>query len=729
MKLTWIKKWHWIVIFILFFFILVLFAAPRIARGYIVKHSTELIGRKTAIDKIRINYFNGTIRVDGFRLYEKSSSSVFASFERFRVNLSYLPLLRNEIHVASVTLEAPYVQLMQDGNRFNFSDLVKADNTVADTVKKAPLKYVLENIRIRRGYVQYTDIPIDNTIALNKIDLEIPGFTWNSESTNLSVDFNFVDGGSLYSKLELNQSDSTYLLNLKLDSLNLNILQPYLVSSLNISALKGYLSNDLTLKGSMQHVMQLLVQGTNQIEDFSMADTQERTMLAFKKLSVGLDTFLLDKNRIILNDIVLTDPFVLLELVDTVNNWITLVRTAEEAPEDTLVQQADTLSDKGKTHFSFAKLAIEGGKVQYIDKTMRYPFSYAIDDLHLNSAPVKGSPGILSFDLSALLNQTGKLTTHAVFNPEDLADIEFSLAVNHFRMKDLDALFKHYFGYPVTSGVMNFSTDNVIRTKSLQSNNSIYFRKFTLGGRSKDEVPIKVPLKLALGVLSDKDGVIDLKAPVKTKGEEVEIKNLGKIIFKVIGNLFIKAATSPYNLLANMHGTNPDKLREIPLQLFERMPDKKDVGTLDLLADILNKKPGLTVTFYHATDEPSTSDTLAYILAHREYENYLKSNELKNDSDSAFMAFLKETKPSVNTAQAKGAADLCREYVGEEQLKGKLDSLGNLQLDFLRNYLGSETNLDAGRYSISTSTSDTIRPSNSPAAFLIFFGAAGENQY
>lgn len=728
MKYTWVKKWHWVAISILLFFILVLFAAPRIARGYIVKHSPELIGRKTAIDKIRINYFTGTIRVDGFRLYEKNSSSVFASFERFRVNLSYLPLLRNEIHITSVTLEAPYVQLMQDGNQFNFSDLVKADSAVADTVKKAPLKYVLSNIRIRRGYVQYTDIPIDNTIALNKIDLEIPGFTWNSESTNLSVDFNFVDGGSLYSKLTLNQADSTYLLNLKLDSLNLNIVQPYLVSNLNISALKGYLSNDLTIKGSMQHVMQLLVQGTSQIEDFDMADTQERTILAFKKLSVGLDTFLLEKNRIILNDIALTDPFVLLEMVDTVNNWITLVKPAEEAPKDTLEQQADTLSDKGKTHFAFAKLVIEGGKVQYIDKTMHYPFSYAIDDLHLNGTPVKGSPGFLSFDLSALLNKTGKLITHAVFNPEELGDIEFNMTVNHFRMKDLDALFRHYFGYPVTSGVMNFSTNNVIRTKSLQSDNSIYFRKFNLGDRSKEEIPIKIPLRLALGVLSDKDGIIDLKAPVKTKGEEVEIKNLGKIIFRVIGNLFIKAATSPYNLLADMHGTNPEKLKEIPLGLMEPMPDKKDLETLDILADILNKKPGLTVTFYHASDEPNTSDTLAYMLAHREFENYLKSNELKNDSDSAFMAFLKETKPSVNTAQAKGAADLCREYVGEEQLKGKLDSLRNLQIDFLRNYLDSETNLDAGRYNISVAASDTIRPSHTPTAFIIFFGAAGEGQ-
>lgn len=721
MRILTFKKWHWIVFILILVFGIVLFIAPRFARRYIVKNSIELIGRKVEIKKIRLNYFTGTLRVEGFSMHEKNASAVFTSFKKFKVNLKYLPLLRNEIHVTSVLLDSPYVKLIQDGSHFNFSDLAKSDSTTADTVKKAPLKYVLENIRIQSGYVQYTDIPIDNTIALNKIDLVIPGFTWNSESTSLSVDFNFVDGGSLYSKLELNQADSTYLLNLKLDSLNLNILHPYLVNNLNISKLNGYLSNNLTIKGSMQHALQLLVQGTNEIDEFSLSDTQERTMLAFKKLSVGLDTFLLDKNRIILNDIALTDPYVLFELVDTVNNWSTLVKPAEAAEEDTLAQQSDTISEP--TFFTFAKLVVTGGKVEYSDKTMRYPFGYHIGDLQLESTPVPGSQGILSFDLSALLNQTGKLTTHAVFNPEDMTDIEFDMAVNQFRMKDLDALFKHYFGYPVASGVLNFSTENVIRTKSLQSDNSIYFRKFTLGDRSKEEVPVKVPLKLALGVLSDKDGVIDLKAPVKTKGEEVEIRNLGKIILRIIGNLFIKAATSPYNMLADMHGTNPDKLKEIPLELFEPMPGKKDIGTIDILADILDKKPGLSVTFLHATDEPHTSDTLAYLLAHKAFENFLKNNDHNNDSDSAFATFLMRGKVS---DIGSGISDLCRNYIGEERLKGKLDSLRNLQMDFLRNYLGSETNLEDKRYTISKAVSDTIRPSQSPVSFMVFFGAAGE---
>jgi hypothetical protein len=60
MKRSLLKRWHKIILGIIFFFSIILFAAPRIAKWYIVKHSIDLIGRTLEIDKIRINYFTGT---------------------------------------------------------------------------------------------------------------------------------------------------------------------------------------------------------------------------------------------------------------------------------------------------------------------------------------------------------------------------------------------------------------------------------------------------------------------------------------------------------------------------------------------------------------------------------------------------------------------------------------------------------------------------------------------
>ena len=118
---------------------------------------------------------------------------------------------------------------------------MKSDSVVAETYTvEIPelIKYIINNISINSGFVKYTDQILNHNISMNRVDLNIPGFTWNSDSTRLGVDFRFIDGGRLYSDLALNQADSTYSVNLRLDSLNLNIIEPYVENSMFISDLQ-----------------------------------------------------------------------------------------------------------------------------------------------------------------------------------------------------------------------------------------------------------------------------------------------------------------------------------------------------------------------------------------------------------------------------------------------------------------------------------------------------------
>ncbi len=115
-----------------------------------------------------------------------------------------------------------------------------------------------------------------------------------------------------------------------------------------------------------------------------------------------------------------------------------------------------------------------------------------------------------------------------------------------------------------------------------------------------------------LGILSDKDGIIDLKAPVESKGKEVKVRNLGKIILKIIGNLFVKAAVSPFKLLSSSYKVDPAALQEIRLDLMEPSPDEKNLKSVDIIADILNKKPALNIDLFYCADHSKAVDSLAY---------------------------------------------------------------------------------------------------------------------
>ena len=726
-----LKKRYKILSGILLFIVVLLFAAPRIARWYTVKHSQELFGRKLEIEKIRINYFTGTLRINGIKLYEADSKTIFLSLNQFRVNLDYLPLLRNEIFVKSISLDDPFVEVLQNGDKFNFSDLSASDTLIVpkDTIPSEPAKYIINNIKINRGYVKYTDIILNHTIALNKLDLVIPGFTWNSDSTNLDVNFRFVDGGGLYSSLALNQADSTYSVNLKLDSLNLDIIEPYMQSNMNISALHGYLSNDIQIKGNMRSVLQLFIKGINHVYDFSMIDTLNRPILSFRDFTVDIDTLQLDKNIVRLKNISLTDPTILFEMTDSTNNWLALIKPSVSSQTDSLAQKSDSASVSDAGSYTFSKLQITGGKILFSDKTLRYPFDYTIDNIKLESAPVAGNNGKLDLKIAAGLNGTGTFNMSAVINPVNFNDMDLAMSIGQFRMKDVDAYFRHYMGFPVTGGIMNFKTENKLRINTLNSDNALYFRKFTLAKATGEKVEYHVPLRLALGILSDKDGIIDLKAPVESKGAEIKVRNLGKIIFKIIGNLFVKAAVSPFNLLSGSYKIDPAALQEIRFDLTEASPDEKNLKSVDIISDILKNKPGLNIDFYYCLNRSEAVDSLAYLLT---LEDYLKLN--KNSGtvnrivpDSTLVEFLVSQPASDSLAARQGLKSLCRSFIGTSKLVSILDSIKTLQVNFIMNYLSRDKQVPVERFKIITVAPDTIKPLGNWPALRAYFTAAGEN--
>ncbi|MBK8883787.1 MAG: DUF748 domain-containing protein [Bacteroidales bacterium] len=725
------KKRYKVLIGFVILIAILLFAAPRVGRWYIVKNSLDLVGRNMTIDKIRLNYFTGTIRIENLKLFESKSDSVFLSFKRLKVNLNYLPLFKNEIFVKYISLDDPNVMVLQNGDIFNFSDLMTSDTlqVVKDTIPDKPIMYIINNISINRGFVKYTDQLLDHSISMNRIDLNIPGFTWNSDSTRLGVDFRFIDGGRLYSNLALNQADSTYSVTLKLDSLNLNIIEPYVENSMYISAISGYLSNDIIITGDMRSIMNISVQGTNQIFDFQMQDTLKRTIFSFDEFSVDVDTFLLEQNRISLNNIKIARPFIFVELIDSANNWLNIMKPSPEAVTDTLHQNTDTLKTEDKSSFTFSKLEIAEGKIKLTDKTLRYPFEYTIDNIMISSSPDKKIPEWIDITMSAGLNGTGSFKAELALDPLSASDMDISLSIGQFRMKDVEPYFMHYFGFPVTSGRMNFSTQNSMRANSLKSNNSIYFRKFNLAKKSDEKTEYNIPLRLALGVMSDKDGIIDLKAPVEMEGENVKVGNVRKIVFHAIGTLFVKAAVSPLNMIGGLFQVDPEKLETIHLLLTDPSPDKENMKSVDLLADILNKKPGLDIDIVYCINNPKTADTLAYILASEDYARSTGTSGTGSNTvpDSILSRFILGKMPADSLLAKSGLRELCRNYAGAEKLNFKIDSLRSSQASFLQSYMVNDKMIPADRFRIVSIMPDSIKYEETVPSFRIFFTAGDEN--
>lgn len=737
MKPRKLKRWHKIFMALVLFISLVLFLAPRIARRYVVRNSERLVGRTLDIEKIRLNYFSGALKIKNLVLYEKDRRSTFVSFGRLTVNLDYWPFFKREMRISELTINELYGQIEQSGELFNFSDLIEtSDSTQKEEPEEEaptgePYGISINNINLDNCRIIYSDLLLDHTITLQDIDLHIPGFTLRSGSTDLAVDFNFLKGGHLYSALSFHQVDSSYALDFQVDSLNIDIIEPYIKQNLDIEEINGYFTSNIALRGNLRHITEVQLSGWNQVDALHMIDLQGRDILSFNRFKVVIDTLLLDRNQIRLGEISLVDPYILFELIDTSNNWLAMMVPRDSLQHDTLAADTATGTEENRIDFSMAHLSMQDGKIQFYDKTLSQEFASEIHNINIDSRNLATDATEVQINLTADINQTARIRSEFVINPQQMDDLGINLELQHFLMKDLEPYIFHYFGYPVDEGLLSFTTRNDISGKNITSDNNLHVRQFELGKADKTNATYRTPLRLAIGILSDRNGVIDLSIPVRSSDEGITIENLGRMILKTVVNLMVKAATSPVDILSELYNTDPGKLKEFKVGMFERMPGEDGLESLDLVARILDEKPRLRVVFIYAMDQEKYTDSLSYITAVESFREQaeIEAAESKLDPlpDSLLEAFLRDELSGSEVPQNSSLQDLCKQYATPMDLAAKYDSTRLEQTDFIGDYLRENKSIPPDRFSFDHEVPDSLPLGRTHALLHVIFRSLGSD--
>src|SRR5512139_2357313 len=87
-----------------------------------------------------------------------------------------------------------------------------------------------------------------------------------------------------------------------------------------------------------------------------------------------------------------------------------------------------------------------------------------------------------------------------------------------------------------------------VAERKVDAKNSVFLDQFTLGDRVESPTATKLPVKLAIALLKNRRGEISLDVPVSGSLKDPEF-SLGAVVLKVLVNILVKAATSPFALL------------------------------------------------------------------------------------------------------------------------------------------------------------------------------------
>ena len=150
-----------------------------------------------------------------------------------------------------------------------------------------------------------------------------------------------------------------------------------------------------------------------------------------------------------------------------------------------------------------------------------------------------------------------------------------------------------YAGYAIDRGILNLNVRYGLEDNRLDGDNSIVIDQLKLGERIESEKAVDLPINLALALLTDSNGVIDLAVPVSGDVNDPEF-SLGGVIAGAILNLITKAVTAPFTLLAGLVNSDED-LQSVIFPSGAIEPDDNAKAKLVTLLDAMLQRPELTL--------------------------------------------------------------------------------------------------------------------------------------
>jgi hypothetical protein len=239
-------------------------------------------------------------------------------------------------------------------------------------------------------------------------------------------------------------------------------------------------------------------------------------------------------------------------------------------------------------------ITLQGGRIDFADNHIQPNYS-------MNMVEIGGRISGLSpeevktaeVDLRGRLGSGAPLEIKGKINPlsKDLL-IDLNVKLNDIELGPLTPYSGKFVGYTIEKGKLSMDLQYLIVKRKLESQNRIFFDQLTLGNRVESPEATK-PQHLAISLLKDPKGQIRLDLPVGGSLDDPKF-SVFSVVLQIIGNLLLKAATSPFALLGAVFGGGEqlDSLEFDYGSADVKGPNENKVNTL---IKIMQERPGISL--------------------------------------------------------------------------------------------------------------------------------------
>jgi len=405
--------------------------------------------------------------------------------------------------------------------------------------------------------------------------------------------------------------------------LPVHALAPYVAGQLNLDVLRA----DASFKGQLRFAStakgpEVALKGDAQLEDFRANTVQgaggsfAEELLRWKSLNVpGIDLAMVPgtATRVSVREAALSDFYARLivnpngrlnlqDLMKTPAQADAAAGTGSAAPVPAASAAAAASNATPDATITMGPISLVNGKVLFSDRFIQPNYTADLSDLtgklsQFSNQPSNGAVQLADLELRGRAEGTASLEITGKLNPlaKPLA-LDIAGKVRDLELSPLSPYAVKYAGYGIERGKLSLDVRYAVQPDGqLTASNKLVLNQLSFGDKV-DGAPNSLPVKLAVALLADRNGVIDLDLPISGSLNDPQFR-IGPVIWKVITNLVAKAITAPFSLLANAFGGGGSA--ELSTVAFAPgsgvLTDSAKAG-LDKVAKALVDRPGLRLT-------------------------------------------------------------------------------------------------------------------------------------
>ncbi|MGL4898526.1 MAG: DUF748 domain-containing protein, partial [Shewanella sp.] len=394
-----------------------------------------------------------------------------------------------------------------------------------------------------------------------------------------------------------------------------------------------------------------IYQGNVELDELTVLDNVQKTpLLKWQKMKINQLDFNQQLNRLNIDHLAFHQPYAKVVIAkDRSTNISNLIversaptrasnapKAAVNANNSTAVAAQPTAkSPAAPADFSLAinKISVNQGSAYFADNSLTPNFASGIEQLEGTISQLSSAANTTaSVDIKGKIDKYAPVTLKGDINPLlDMPYLDLDLVFKNVELTSVNPYSGTYAGYYIDKGQLSLALNYKLEQNQLKGSNHLVIDQLKLGKRSHSDLATSLPVSLAVALLQDRNGVIDLGVEVSGDLDSPSF-SLGNIIMTALTNVITKAVTAPFSFISHLIGSD-ETLDNIDFAAGSASLDSQGQANLDKIAKGLTERPMLQLNLEGAVDAAHDSQAIAEQLMQTQLAKLanIPVNELPDD--------------------------------------------------------------------------------------------------